>query len=408
MGYAAYSVKVVSDDSTAETSLGSTSVGPPMFDHEVTIYTLNIKLHKGGLENLVIRDIIGHEIGHCAHIEHCPVADVQIDANGKANWEDQCRMWPAYDMDQSEYASHHDRDYALRIDIFKPQNETAPQEPYELPDEEDDEDEEQRPSSSIVSANGSYTAEAGDSHTANFTTSEPYSSVYWYVKTPSDTSTYGTTVEIDQGGGSTTTASMSYTFPSGTSGDYVIMAYVYGGNSNIYEESYTVTVTALAPILIFSPSLSISGSYSAGGAISVVVTCEAPIYEVHLFVRTPGDLSTYGTRIVSYPGTTTTTTMTLPYTFPTDAPGGEYKITARVYPWDGNTYGAPYYLIDYVTVSSSIPPLIFAPTLSITLNAYRPGDTLSLVVTSELPIYGAHLYVRVPGAGSVFYGTQIG
>ena len=53
------------------------------------------------------------------------------------------------------------------------------------------------PSRSLISSNGSYTAVAGNRHTANFSTGSVYSSVYWYVKTPSDTSSLGTTIEMD-------------------------------------------------------------------------------------------------------------------------------------------------------------------------------------------------------------------
>ena len=53
-------------------------------------------------------------------------------------------------------------------------------------------------------------------------------------------------------------------------------------------------------------------------------------------------------------------------------------------------------------------PLSFAPTLSVDSSIdYVQGAVLSPVVTCELPIYGAHLYVRVPGEASL-YGTQIG
>lgn len=169
------------------------------------------------------------------------MTDVVVDANGKANWEDICLMFTEGNLNQSLYAAHHDRDYALRIDRNKPQNERDPQEPYERPEDDKKSGNAQR---TLSPANGSYTAEAGDSHTANFTAPSAYSSVYWYVKTPSDTSAYGTTQEIDVGNGSTTTADFTYTFPSGVSGDYQIMAYVYGGDNTVYEEKYTVSVSA--------------------------------------------------------------------------------------------------------------------------------------------------------------------
>ena len=93
-------------------------------------------------------------------------------------------------------------------------------------------------------SNGSYYASAGDSHTADFSASSAFSSVYWYVKSPSQTG-LGTNVETDTGGSTSTTSSMTYTFGSYDSGDYVITAYVYPyeSSASVYQESYTVTVS---------------------------------------------------------------------------------------------------------------------------------------------------------------------
>ncbi len=100
------------------------------------------------------------------------------------------------------------------------------------------------PSGSLSPANGSYFASAGSSHTANFTASEAYNSVYWYVKSPSETG-LGTNVEIDPGGSDMLTASMTYTFASDASGAYVITAYVYNyTDSAVYQASYTVNVSS--------------------------------------------------------------------------------------------------------------------------------------------------------------------
>ncbi len=99
---------------------------------------------------------------------------------------------------------------------------------------------------SLVPSDGVYTAYAGNTHTANFSTSSPYSFVYWYLKAPSDTAVTGQ--ERDVGDGSLTTADFTYTFPSGVSGNYVFSVYVYDGdNTTIYEESYTVSVS-LPPV----------------------------------------------------------------------------------------------------------------------------------------------------------------
>jgi len=100
-------------------------------------------------------------------------------------------------------------------------------------------------SASVSPSNGSYYASAGDSHTADFSASSAYSSVYWYVKSPSE-SGLGSNVEIDTGSSTSTTASMTYTFASDASGDYVITAYVYPYDSSesVYEVSYTVNVSS--------------------------------------------------------------------------------------------------------------------------------------------------------------------
>lgn len=90
--------------------------------------------------------------------------------------------------------------------------------------------------------NGStYYANGGDTYNMELTTSEAYSLVYWYVKPPGDTTTYGNSVETDSGDGSTTTATLSYTLPSGNGGTYRITAYIYYSD-RIAEETYDVYV----------------------------------------------------------------------------------------------------------------------------------------------------------------------
>ena len=108
------------------------------------------------------------------------------------------------------------------------------------------------------------------------------------------------------------------------------------------------------PVYPFSPSVSLnSQSYSPGGSVYIPITSAAPIYGAHLYVRVPGDTSRYGTQIGWFRGNNdrTTTTLPLSYTFPEGAASGTYKISLRVYPWDGNTWGTPSDLFEYVTVS---------------------------------------------------------
>ena len=96
---------------------------------------------------------------------------------------------------------------------------------------------------SLVSSDGVYTATAGTGHESNFTTNEAYTYVYWYVKSPGDTSSYGTNVRTESGDGSKMTSQLDYSFPSGVSGDYQFLAYVYSSGGSVYETSYTVSVS---------------------------------------------------------------------------------------------------------------------------------------------------------------------
>ena len=90
---------------------------------------------------------------------------------------------------------------------------------------------------------GSSSASAGGSVTVDLTTSTPFSTVYWYIKS-SGTSGLGSSVETDYGGSSSYTASMTYTFGSADSGDYVITAYIYNySDSSTYEVTHTVNVS---------------------------------------------------------------------------------------------------------------------------------------------------------------------
>ena len=79
-------------------------------------------------------------------------------------------------------------------------------------------------------------------------TDTPYSSVYWYVKAPGDTSSFGTHVETDHGNGVEKRATMTYSFPDDVGGPgeesayYEITAYVYRWDQTVYWNSYKVWV----------------------------------------------------------------------------------------------------------------------------------------------------------------------
>ncbi len=186
----------------------------------------------------IVNSVIGHEVGHTVNLKHCPQSCI----DGAST----CIMDPylsPYSIGASP-SSYHNIDYDLAGSVKSPQKDAGKGRGDK---KTDDKKKKSKPVRTLTPSDSTYTAEAGDSHTANFSTSSPYKSVYWYVKSPSDTSSYGTSQEIDQGDGSTTTASFTYTFPSGVSGDYKITSYVYPSSGDVYEDSYTVSVSIPTP-----------------------------------------------------------------------------------------------------------------------------------------------------------------
>ncbi len=123
-------------------------------------------------------------------------------------------------------------------------------------DDDDDDDQSAAPTTptvTLVSSDGIYTATAGDSHTANLSASEALYSATWYIAGPGETGR-GTHIESDGGDGTATTASLTYTFPSGVSGDYTItaLAYKMSDMSLMGEVSYTVTVSLPVSVPVWS------------------------------------------------------------------------------------------------------------------------------------------------------------
>ncbi|MDE0634818.1 MAG: hypothetical protein OXI43_03045 [Candidatus Poribacteria bacterium] len=96
----------------------------------------------------------------------------------------------------------------------------------------------------LTSSDGSSTATAGSSFTVNVSLPTGYTLLYWYIKAPGE-SGYGTSVSsVSDSTGNSTTASYTYSLPSGASGDYVLTAYAYLSDSTIAEPSYTVSVSS--------------------------------------------------------------------------------------------------------------------------------------------------------------------
>ncbi len=96
-------------------------------------------------------------------------------------------------------------------------------------------------SASLVSSDGIYTATAGTGHEANLTLSEVPSYVFWYVQGPGETAP-GTEVKQDTSG--SLTSQLSYSFPSGVSGEYVIsVSGTSASGGSAITASYAVTVS---------------------------------------------------------------------------------------------------------------------------------------------------------------------
>lgn len=106
------------------------------------------------------------------------------------------------------------------------------------------------PSLGITRANSGQTPQPGDSVMLDLVTADPFYTVSWYVHTPWDTSSSGTYLQDSWGDGTSTAASLYYTFPtSGTtevSGDFLFRALIYRWSDMSYvgEETYTVSVSS--------------------------------------------------------------------------------------------------------------------------------------------------------------------
>lgn len=132
------------------------------------------------------------------------------------------------------------------------------------------------PQRGISPSDPNQTPQPGDSVTLNLATAEPYYSVSWYVKTPWDTSETGTYLEDDYGDGTSTTASLTYSFPSGTmhTGDFIFAADIYRWVDMSWQSKETYTVSVSNPTV---PSIPQSVSASPGSSRwSVSLSWSAP------------------------------------------------------------------------------------------------------------------------------------
>ncbi|MDE0637798.1 MAG: hypothetical protein OXI43_18325 [Candidatus Poribacteria bacterium] len=102
------------------------------------------------------------------------------------------------------------------------------------------------PSVSLAPSSSSptyYSATAGDNHNANLTLGAAASSVSWYVQAPGQASP-----QLIWSGSVSKTSDLSYWFPTGVTGDYVIsVSGTWASDSSTFTDSYTVNVGSPPP-----------------------------------------------------------------------------------------------------------------------------------------------------------------
>ena len=181
--------------------------------------------------------------------------------------------------------------------------------------------------------------------TATVTTTPAYYGIWLYVKAPGDTTYRGTQIKGYSGDGTSTQATLTYTFPTdAATGDYKITAYIFpyvnGTYGTGYEVSQNASVTQTTPTTPTTPTfaLTVSGiasSYNRGDTISATVSTGAPCYGVYLYVWSPGSSREY----YWFWGSTSTSSVAVSYTIPSDAQTGSWTFEIEAYAWNGNTYG---------------------------------------------------------------------
>ncbi len=184
----------------------------------------------------------------------------------------------------------------------------------------------------LAHATGSdYFATAGDTHEAVLTTNRSYYDVMWYVKAPGDTSEKGTNVETDSGNTLLTEVTLSYTFPDGVAGEYIITAVVReAADASTQELNYNVSVT-LPPGLYRTTPYSFS-LYGLGETLDFLVIADSPYNEVNWYLKKK-DTTGLGTWLYANSGSDAETEGTFSYTFSSEngiEPYTDYILTARV------------------------------------------------------------------------------
>lgn len=102
------------------------------------------------------------------------------------------------------------------------------------------------PEVGISATDSDDTASTGETHEYTLITETPYYWVGWYVKAPWETGDLGTFITSEDGDGTKTESTFSYSFPSGSmhTGNFLITAVIYRwSDMSEYKETYTETVS---------------------------------------------------------------------------------------------------------------------------------------------------------------------
>ncbi|MDE0396207.1 MAG: hypothetical protein OXL96_00225 [Candidatus Poribacteria bacterium] len=330
---------------------GEMGLGPPSSGTKGEVRTERIKgivkrLKAGQSASGITAYVTTHEIGHGISLQHCPnLTDLD------------CYMWSVVGPAAhhvTQYHSHHDREYDLKfptsgVQLIPATIPKGKKRHYDPKKKEWSLKSDSSGSALLSPSGGLYAAAPGSSHTAEFTSTVAYSSVSWYVKTPSDAS--AVFQRTDNGNGSSTSASYAYTFPSGTSGDYVFRAKGTAGSTG-FDVSYTVTVSTSTPTPTPAPapapappSVSLAPSsfsptfYTAinGDNHYATLTLGAAASSVSWYVQEPGQASPK----LIWSGSVTTIS-DLSYWFPTGVTGDYVISVSGTWASDGSTFTASY------------------------------------------------------------------
>lgn len=102
------------------------------------------------------------------------------------------------------------------------------------------------PEVGISATDSDDTASPGETHDYKLITETPYYWVGWYVKAPWEAGDLGTFITSEDGDGTKTESTFSYTFPSGSmhTGDFLITAVIWRwSDMSEYKETYTESVS---------------------------------------------------------------------------------------------------------------------------------------------------------------------